>query len=67
MKKNNNATSQRKVKRSLKNKKRLSHKITMSKFERKQKMIRDNLLTDFFVSQAVAAEAAQLANKELTN
>ena len=43
MKKNNNKTSRSKIKRSQKNKKRLSNKKQFSKFERKQIRILDSL------------------------
>lgn len=62
--KKNNANS-RGAKRTEKNKKRIGKQNRLSKFERKQKQIRDNLLADFFVTQAVAQEAAILANAEL--
>ena len=62
MKKNNNSQG---AKRTEKNKKRIAKQNRLSKFERKQKQIRDNLLADFFMTKAVAAEAAKLANEEL--
>lgn len=61
MKKNN----QKGAKRTEKNKKRIAKQNRLSKFERKQKQIRDNLLADFFVTRAVAQEATILANQEL--
>lgn len=63
MKKNN--ANKNGAKRSAKNKKRIAKQNRLSKFERKQKQIRENLLADFFVTRAVAQEAAVLANKEL--
>jgi hypothetical protein len=44
MKKNNKQTSKRKVKRSIKNKKRLSQKKSMSKFEKQQQAIRESIM-----------------------
>ena len=61
--KNNNKGA----KRTEKNKKRIAKKNRLSKFERKQKQIKDNLLADFFMTKAVAAEAAKLANEELNS
>ena len=55
------------AKRTEKNKKRIAKKNRLSKFERKQKQIKDNLLADFFMTKAVAAEAAKLANEELNS
>ena len=63
MKKNNN--TKQGMKRSQKNKKRIAKQNRLSKFEVKQKQIRDNLLADFFMTKAVAQEAASLANEEL--
>lgn len=62
MKKNNQNVG---AKRAQKNKKRILKQNRLSKFERKQQQIRDNLLADFFMTRAVAQEAAILANKEL--
>lgn len=63
MKKNNAIKNG--AKRTIKNKKRIAKQNRLSKFEKKQKQIRENLLADFFVTRAVAQEAAILANKEL--
>ena len=63
MKKNN--VNKNGAKRTAKNKKRIAKQNRLSKFEKKQKYIRDNLLADFFMTKAVAQEAAILANKEL--
>lgn len=46
MKKNNSKVSQKKIKRSLKNKKRLSEKIKLSSFEKKQAIIRQTILNE---------------------
>lgn len=62
MKKNNKNQG---VKRSQKNKKRIAKQNRLSKFEKKQKYIRDTILADFFMTRAVAQEASILANKEL--
>ena len=47
MKKTNNKVSQHKSKRYAKNKKRLSTKTHLSKFERKQQRIREEILGNF--------------------
>lgn len=60
MKKNNNKVSRSKIKRSLKNKKRLADKTQLSKFERKQEEIRHQLLSQFFISKAVNETAKEL-------
>ena len=44
MKKSNNKVSQRKMKRAAKNKKRIQAKPYLSKFERKQKFIREQIV-----------------------
>jgi hypothetical protein len=46
MKKNNSKVSQKKIKRFLKNKKRLSEKIKLSSFEKKQATIRQTILNE---------------------
>jgi len=46
MKKNNSKVSQKKIKRSLKNKKRLLEKIKLSSFEKKQATIRQTILNE---------------------
>jgi hypothetical protein len=45
MKKSNNKASQHKIKRSVKNKKRIQDKPYMSKFERQQKSIREGIIS----------------------
>jgi hypothetical protein len=47
MKQTNNKVSQNKIKRAEKNKKRLSAKTHLSKFERKQARIREAILGNF--------------------
>ncbi len=44
MKKSNNKVSQHKIKRAEKNKKRIQDKPYLSKFERKQKSIREGII-----------------------
>ncbi len=44
MKKSNNKVSQHKIKRAVKNKKRMQSKPYLSKFDRKQKEIRDQII-----------------------
>ena len=44
MKKSNNKVSQHKIKRAEKNKKRIQDKPYLSKFERKQKLIREGII-----------------------
>jgi hypothetical protein len=44
MKKSNNKASQHKIKRATKNKKRIKAKPYLSKFERKQKLIREQIV-----------------------
>jgi hypothetical protein len=44
MKKSNNKVSQNKIKRANKNKKRVQAKPYLSKFERKQKLIREQII-----------------------
>ena len=44
MKKTNNKVSQHKIKRAVKNKKRIQAKPYLSKFERKQKFIREQIV-----------------------
>jgi hypothetical protein len=44
MKKSNNKASQHKIKRATKNKKRIQDKPYLSKFERKQKFIREQVI-----------------------
>jgi hypothetical protein len=46
MKKSNNKVSQHKIKRANKNKKRVQAKPYLSKFERKQKAIREQIILD---------------------
>lgn len=45
MKKSNNRASQHKIKRALKNKKRIINKPRLSKFERKQEFIRSQIIS----------------------
>lgn len=52
MKKNNNKISKNKIKRSTKNKKRLSNKIQLSSFERKQERIYGNIMNESAVRMA---------------
>jgi len=52
MKKNNNKISKNKIKRYTKNKKRLSNKIQLSSFERKQKRIYGNIMNESAVRMA---------------
>ena len=52
MKKNNNKISKNKIKRSIKNKKRLSNKIQLSSFERKQERIYGNIMNESAVRMA---------------
>jgi hypothetical protein len=49
MKKSNNKVSQHKAKRYAKNKKRVADKPHLSKFERKQARIREEILDNFLV------------------
>jgi len=44
MKKSNNKVSQHKIKRAVKNKKRIQAKPYLSRFERKQKFIREQIV-----------------------
>lgn len=46
MKKSNNKVSQNKIKRANKNKKRIQSKPYLSRFERKQKAIREGIIFD---------------------
>jgi hypothetical protein len=46
MKKSNNKVSQHKIKRAKKNKKRIQEKPHISKFERRQILIRESLLSN---------------------
>ena len=45
MRKSNNKASQHKIKRALKNKKRIKDKPYMSKFERKQAFLREQIIS----------------------
>jgi hypothetical protein len=47
MKKSNNKVSQHKIKRANKNKKRVQAKPHLSKFERKQERLREELVNNF--------------------
>ena len=46
MKKNNNKVSKNKIKRAKKNKKRLSNKIQLSSFERKQERLYEKIMNE---------------------
>jgi hypothetical protein len=46
MKKNNNKVSKNKIKRAKKNKKRLSNKIQLSSFQRKQDRLYGNIMNE---------------------
>jgi hypothetical protein len=46
MKKNNNKVSKNKIKRAKKNKKRLSNKIQLSSFERKQDRLYEKIMNE---------------------
>jgi hypothetical protein len=50
MKKSNDKVSQHKIKRAAKNKKRIQDKPYMSKFERKQKAIREGIIFNYLNS-----------------
>jgi ribosomal protein L9 len=52
MKKNNNKVSKNKIKRAKKNKKRLSNKIQLSSFERKQERIYGSIMNESAVRMA---------------
>jgi hypothetical protein len=52
MKKSNNKVSQHKIKRALKNKNRLKDKPHLSKFERKQNAIREQIIMSSVISAA---------------
>jgi hypothetical protein len=50
MKKSNNKISQHKIKRAEKNKKRIQAKPYVSRFERKQAMLREEIVNNFLTS-----------------
>jgi hypothetical protein len=52
MKKNNNSLSKNKLKRAKKNKKRLSKKIQLSSFERKQQRLYEMIRNESFMRMA---------------
>jgi hypothetical protein len=52
MKKNNNSVSKNKLKRAKKNKKRLSNKIQLSSFERKQQRLYEMMRNESFMRMA---------------
>ena len=52
MKKNNNKVSKNKIKRAKKNKKRLSNKIQLSSFERKQERLYAKIMNESSVRMA---------------
>ena len=52
MKKNNNIVSKNKLKRSKKNKKRLSNKVQLSSFERKQQRLYEMMRNESFMRMA---------------
>lgn len=52
MRKSNNKASQHKIKRAVKNKKRLKDKPHFSKFERKQNAIREQIIMGSVISAA---------------
>ena len=52
MKKNNNIVSKNKLKRAKKNKKRLSNKVQLSSFERKQQRLYEMMRNESFMRMA---------------
>ena len=52
MKKNNNSVSKNKLKRAKKNKKRLSNKVQLSSFERKQQRLYEMMRNESFMRMA---------------